>query len=96
MILFLGYARNLGHKCKGFLEIGKLKPLAERTINFFPRFSHPPTLDGAKDGQLVEWGVARNSAVLAGIKRRPLACTSFGEFRRQCRAHMATSVKTAT
>jgi|LakMenE18May11ns_1017448.scaffolds.fasta_scaffold8550855_1 hypothetical protein len=50
MILFLGNARNLGHKCKGFLEIGKLKPLVERTIDFQPRFSHPPTLDGTKDG----------------------------------------------
>ena len=96
MILLFCQLSNLGHEREGICEVSELKLLIERTINFLPRFSHPPTLDGTNDGQLVEWRVTRNSTMIAGIKRWSLARTSRGEFGRQCRAHVATSVKTTT
>ena len=40
MILFLGYACNLGHKCKGFQEIGKLKLAVQRIVLFNPTRGH--------------------------------------------------------
>ena len=94
MILRFGDRRHPRHKAKRLSEIGEDKFFVQLTINFLPRFCHATTLRGYRKRQLVERGVASDSAVLADTQRRSLTCTSCGKFRRQSCTHVTTSVKT--
>ena len=69
MILLFGNRRNFGHERKCLGEVAKLELFMQSAIDHLPFAVHATTLDCRAEIELVQRGVAGNSAMLARRKR---------------------------